>query len=305
MQHRMQHAASLKNEMTDNHGGLLPKYETALFYAALHGDVREVVRLLKQGADFKTPNRFGLTAMHAAFLGNSPPCVYHLLDAASNSRDDDDLPDPAAPIQGSSGFTLLHYLAGVAKSAEVVRYLLAEGASPFQTDKKGDTPMDIVARSRHCNPLLVLMFAKRAFAACLVFMQHDGEDGPWKRNFIVVSRRHPVDSNGWGEHPDTEKAVMWVFDDVATELVAILDLDQAYIEEDCCEDHLPAARLRLVRVDANPGGLFVPKENGNTTDDGLCQLRIKEGPMLSGSCKCGLGHLLEIGNRDCRVRWTL
>ena len=98
--------------------------------AASQGNLAEVERLLKAGADLNAKDKSGTTPLHLAAAKNSTPAVLEVLLKAGA--------DVNAKTTG--GVTPLHFAAFSNPSPAVLEVLLKAGADPRAIDGAGKTP---------------------------------------------------------------------------------------------------------------------------------------------------------------------
>jgi len=112
-----------------------PDGETRLYKAARSGNVKEVKRLLKDGADPDAADAHGLTPLHLAAYWGETEIVKLLIDAGA---------DVNAQNKGK-GWTPLHSAAvsgGMRSRKEIIDMLHDAGAKDSAKDKHGWTPGD-------------------------------------------------------------------------------------------------------------------------------------------------------------------
>jgi len=133
---------------------------TSLYKAAKHGNLKEVKRLLKSGADPNIPNHRGLTPLHQAAYWGELQVMKELIKAGADPKADN-----------GHGWTPLHsaaLAAGLEKRREVIELLLKLGADPKKKDMYGWAPADYAALwEDESNPKLSRILAhmsKRQFA---------------------------------------------------------------------------------------------------------------------------------------------
>lgn len=111
--------------------------ETRLYKAVRQGSVKEVKKLLHDGADPNIPNAEGLTPLHQAAYWGETEIVALLLKAGAKCHADN-----------GSGWTPLHSAAisgGRKIRSAIIELLLGAGAKDDIKDKNGWTPNDYMA----------------------------------------------------------------------------------------------------------------------------------------------------------------
>lgn len=109
--------------------------ETKLYRAARSGSLKEVKKLLRDGADPNIPDDHGLTPLHQAAYWGETEIVEALIRAGANVN---------AENKGK-GWTPLHSAAvsgGMQARGDVIGLLVAAGAKKDTKDKNGWTPSD-------------------------------------------------------------------------------------------------------------------------------------------------------------------
>ncbi len=101
-----------------------------LLIEAARGDLAEVERLLKAGADVNAKAKDGITPLHTAAAKNSTPAVLEVLLKAGADVN----------AKGKDGWTPLHFAAARNPSPAVIELLLKAGADPRAIDSDGKTP---------------------------------------------------------------------------------------------------------------------------------------------------------------------
>lgn len=126
------------NDETESLRKPSPETNEMLLQAAIDGDVEEVRRILREGAEIETRNTLGETALHLACRFNHKDIVLLLLKEGANieARDNDEW----TPL--ISALALAYYY----PNAEVISKLLEEKADVNAQDNDGDTPLIIAAR---------------------------------------------------------------------------------------------------------------------------------------------------------------
>ena len=117
--------------------------------AASQGNLAEVERLLKAGADLNAKDKSGTTPLHLAAAKNSTPAVLEVLLKAGADVN----------AKGKDGETPLHSAAGFNPTPAVLEVLLKAGADPRAIDSDGKTP-HAVARPEYRDILWKAMMDK-------------------------------------------------------------------------------------------------------------------------------------------------
>lgn len=108
--------------------------ETPLYKAVRSGSLREVKRLLRNGADPEIADEKGMTPLHVAAYWGETDIVEALLKAGASPNAD-----------SGSGWTPLHAAAvsgGMRSRGDIIGLLQAAGAVTDRKDKNGWTPQD-------------------------------------------------------------------------------------------------------------------------------------------------------------------
>ena len=114
-----------------------PDGNTLLYKAAKNGNISEVRRLLKAGADPNIQNAHHLTPLHQAAYWGETAIVVLLLEHGAK-----------ADVDNGQGWTPLHSAAvagGLKSRKAIIDLLLAHGADPEKTDKHGWASKDYMA----------------------------------------------------------------------------------------------------------------------------------------------------------------
>lgn len=121
---------------------------TALHYAAAHGTVEMMERLLNHGADPNAANRTKTTPLAWALDSEAKVSLLLAKGAAVDARQID-------------GRTALYQAASIGRGAEIVKLLLDKGANPNAALVNGRTPL-MAAASQGNVAVMKLLLAKRA-----------------------------------------------------------------------------------------------------------------------------------------------
>jgi ankyrin repeat protein len=108
--------------------------ESQLHGAAWCGDLKEVTRLVKSGADVNWRDSIGETALFGAAAWGHVEVVRYLLSVVANCN-----------IAESNGYTPLHWAAGHG-TLETIRLLVEAGADPSVADQQGRLPIDVARK---------------------------------------------------------------------------------------------------------------------------------------------------------------
>jgi ankyrin repeat protein len=158
---------------------LKPDGSTPLMWATFEGDVEEVARLLKEGADVKAINSYGVTAMNLAADTANTELIRLLLKAGA---------DPESP--NPDGETALHVVAR-SGNVEAAKLLLKAGAKVNAVEKfGGQTPLMWAAARRHPQ-MVELLLSKRADVNARSAVRD------YKRVATAESRAAPRDRGGF------------------------------------------------------------------------------------------------------------
>ncbi len=123
-----------------------PDGSTPLMVAAFEGDIAEAARLLKEGADVKATNAYGVNAMRLAADTANTELIRLLLKAGA---------DPESP--NADGETALHLVAR-SGNVEAAKLLLKAGAKVDAVEQfGGQTPLMWAAARRHPQMVELLL----------------------------------------------------------------------------------------------------------------------------------------------------
>jgi len=155
-----------------------PDGSTPLMWATFEGDVEEAARLLKEGADVKAINSYGVNAMHLAADTANTELMRLLLKAGA---------DPESP--NPDGETALHLVAR-SGNVEAAKLLLKAGAKVNARERFGEqTPLMWAAARRHPQ-MVELLLSKGAD------VNARGAVRDYKRVATAESRAAPRDRGG-------------------------------------------------------------------------------------------------------------
>jgi ankyrin repeat protein len=156
-----------------------PDGSTPLMSAAFEGDVAEAARLLKEGADVKAINSYGVNAMQLAADTANTELIRLLLKAGA---------DPESP--NADGETALHLVAR-SGNVEAAKLLLKAGANVDAVEQfGGQTPLMWAAARRHPQ-MVELLLANGAD------VNARGAVRDYKRVATAESRAAPRDRGGF------------------------------------------------------------------------------------------------------------
>ncbi len=156
-----------------------PDGSTPLMSAAFEGDVAEAARLLKEGADVKAINSYGVNAMQLAADTANTELIRLLLKAGA---------DPESP--NADGETALHLVAR-SGNVEAAKLLLKAGAKVNSRERFGEqTPLMWAAARRHPQ-MVELLLSKGAD------VNARGAVRDYKRVATAESRAAPRDRGGF------------------------------------------------------------------------------------------------------------
>jgi uncharacterized protein len=156
-----------------------PDGSTPLMQAAFAGDVAEAARLLKEGADVKATNSYGVNAMQLAADTANTELIRLLLKAGA---------DPESP--NADGETALHLIAR-SGNVEAAKLLLKAGAAVNAREQFGaQTPLMWAAARRHPE-MVELLLSKGAD------VNARGAVRDYKRVATAESRAAPRDRGGF------------------------------------------------------------------------------------------------------------
>ncbi|MEJ1963642.1 MAG: ankyrin repeat domain-containing protein [Gammaproteobacteria bacterium] len=156
-----------------------PDGSTPLMSAAFEGDVADVQRLLKEGADVKAINSYGVNAMQLAADTANTELIGLLLKAGA---------DPESP--NADGETALHLVAR-SGNVDAAKLLLKAGAKVEARERFGEqTPLMWAAARRHPE-MVELLLSKRAD------VNARGAVRDYKRVATAESRAAPRDRGGF------------------------------------------------------------------------------------------------------------
>jgi ankyrin repeat protein len=156
-----------------------PDGSTPLMWATFEGDAEEAARLLKEGADVKATNSYGVNALHLAADTANTELIRLLLKAGA---------DPESP--NADGETALHV---VARSGDVdaAKLLLKAGANVDAVEQfGGQTPLMWAAARRHPQ-MVELLLSKGANVNARSSVRD------YKRVATAESRAAPRDRGGF------------------------------------------------------------------------------------------------------------
>jgi ankyrin repeat protein len=144
-------AGAMGQSFADNvDAPLKPDGSTPLQWAVFNGDVTEARRLLKEGADVKATNHYGVNAMQLAADTANTDLIALLLKAGA---------DPSSP--NADGETALHMVAR-SGNVEAARLLIKAGAKVDAIERfGGQTPLMWAAARRHPQ-MMELLISKGA-----------------------------------------------------------------------------------------------------------------------------------------------
>jgi ankyrin repeat protein len=156
-----------------------PDGSTPLMEAAFDGDVAEAGRLIKEGADVKVANKYGVTAMQLAADTGNTELIRLLLKAGA---------DPESP--NPDGETALHLVAR-SGNVEAAKLLLKAGAKVNSRERFGEqTPLMWAAARRHPE-MVELLLSKGAD------VNARGAIRDYQRVATAESRAAPRDRGGF------------------------------------------------------------------------------------------------------------
>jgi ankyrin repeat protein len=156
-----------------------PDGSTPLMWATFEGDVEEAARLLKEGADVKAINSYGVSAMHLAADTANIDLIRLLLKAGA---------DPESP--NPDGETALHLVAR-SGNVEAAKLLLKAGAEVDARERFGEqTPLMWAAARRHPQ-MVELLLSKGADVNARSAVRD------YKRVATAESRAAPRDRGGF------------------------------------------------------------------------------------------------------------
>ncbi len=123
-----------------------PPPDSPVADAAMRGDVEDVRKLLRSGADVNAPQSDGLTALHWAAGNGDAALADVLIHAGANP----------GPLTRNDAYTPMH-MAARGGHAEVIERLLEAGADPaVTTSRTGVTPMHLAAKADNASALRAL-----------------------------------------------------------------------------------------------------------------------------------------------------
>lgn len=122
--------------------------DQALIVAAGKGDLAEVERLLKSGADVAARDGRRRTALLAATHGNHVGAAKALIEAGADVNAKDDIQDSPYLYAGASGFCL-----------EILKLTLANGADLKSTNRYGGTALIPACERGHVETVKTLIEA--------------------------------------------------------------------------------------------------------------------------------------------------
>jgi ankyrin repeat protein len=156
-----------------------PDGSTPLMWATFEGDVEEAARLLKEGADVKASNSYGVNALHLAADSANTELIRLLLKAGA---------DPESP--NADGETALHVVAR-SGNVEAAKLLLKAGGKVNAVEQfGGQTPLMWAAARRHPQ-MVELLLSKGAD------VNARGAVRDYKRVATAESRAAPRDRGGF------------------------------------------------------------------------------------------------------------
>jgi ankyrin repeat protein len=156
-----------------------PDGSTPLMLATFEGDVEEAARLLKEGADVKAINSYGVTALQLAADTANTDLIRLLLKAGA---------DPESP--NPDGETALHVVAR-SGNVDAAKLLLKAGAKVDAVEQfGGQTPLMWAAARRHPQ-MVELLLSKRADVNARSAVRD------YKRVATAESRAAPRDRGGF------------------------------------------------------------------------------------------------------------
>ncbi|KAG1354857.1 BRCA1-associated RING domain protein 1 [Cocos nucifera] len=155
--------------ITDNHGGRIDDPvedgDTVLHLSCLYGYLPCVQLLLQRGANLESKDEEGAIPLHDACAGGRCAGFIDIVQYIINFSGSPDCVERMLNTTDAEGDTPLHHAAR-GEHLDVIRLLLAAGASPKKTNAYGKTPAELAGQDTEVQSVLTAAAAAAPDAVC-------------------------------------------------------------------------------------------------------------------------------------------